>query len=233
MQRQTFVLIPGAWCGAWAWKEITALLRANGHVASPITLSGLGDRSLSSMTRIDLTTHITDTTRHIAMEDLDGITLVGWSYGGVVATGVAEAIPDKIRSLVYLDGFVPENGKAVVDYLTPAARAANQARADSDQALLPMPLERFGVVDKVVIDFVTPRLTSQPWRTFFDPIRVTSVSEKIPKSYIRCTKAKLQHFDNTLSRVREREDFKCTEIDADHFSVLSAPQLTAEHLMTL
>ncbi len=231
MQKRSYILVPGAWCGAWAWNEVTALLRAHGHVASPLTLAGLDERGLSPIDRIDLSTHIHDVMRHIETEDLDDITLVGWSYGGIVATGVAEAIPDKIRSLVYLDAFVPDDGKALIDYLSPEARAANQARADGNQPLLPLPLERFGVTDEAVIDFVTPRLMPQPWRTFFEPVRVTAASAPIPKTYIRCARAKLPHFESTFARVREREDFHVEVIDADHFCLLSAPELTGQILM--
>ncbi len=135
-------------------KKVTPLLRASGHLASPVTLAGLGDRSFSSRDQIDLTMHINDVITHVEMEGLSDITLVGWSYGGMVATGVAETIPDQIRAVVYLDGFVPEDGKALVDYLAPQARSANQVCADNDKPLLPLPLERFGVTERAVIDFV-------------------------------------------------------------------------------
>jgi pimeloyl-ACP methyl ester carboxylesterase len=231
MQKRTYVLIPGAWCGAWAWQNVAPLLRAQGHIASPLTLGGLGERSQSSADRIDLTAHINDVKNHIRLEGLDDVTLVGWSYGGAVATGVAEGMPDRIRTLFYLDSFVPEDGRAIVDYLAPRARAAYQARADSDEPLLPLPLERFGVTDQAVIDFVLPRLTPHPWRTFFQPVQVTEVSAGIPKTYVRCAKAMLPHFDSTFERVRQRADFRGEVIEADHFCPVSAPELTAEVLL--
>jgi pimeloyl-ACP methyl ester carboxylesterase len=231
MQKRTYVLVPGAWCGAWVWQAVEPLLRPYGHLVSSVTLAGLGDRSRSSAERIDLTTHINDVTSHVEMEGLDDITMVGWSYGGMVATGVAEAIPDRIRALVYLDAFVPEDGRAVVDYLTPLARTANQARADNDEPLPPLPLERFGVTEQTVIDFVTPRMTPQPWRTFFQPLPVTEASTRMSKTYIRCQKAKLPHFENTFTRILQQKDFRGEVIDADHFCPLSAPQLVAQVLL--
>jgi pimeloyl-ACP methyl ester carboxylesterase len=232
MQKRTYVLIPGAWCGAWAWQRVASILRAGGHFASPVTLAGLGDRSRSSAERIDLTTHINDVTSHIEMEGLDDVTLVGWSYGGMVATGVAEAMPDRIRATVYLDAFVPEDGKALVDYLMPQARAVLQAHADKDEPLPPMPLERFGVSDPAVIDFLTPRLTSQPWRTFFQPLPIAGTSATISKTYIRCKGAKLPHFESTFTRMLQRSDFRSEVVDADHFCSISAPQLVAQILLS-
>jgi pimeloyl-ACP methyl ester carboxylesterase len=231
MQKRTYLLIPGAWCGAWVWQGVASLLRAHAHVASPVTLAGLGDRSLSSADRIDLTTHIDDVRSHIEMEDLHDITLVGWSYGGMVATGIAEAMPDRIRDMVYLDAFVPEDGKALVDYLMPQARAALQAYADHDESLPPLPLDRFGVTDPAVIDFLTPRLTSQPWRTFFQPLHLTETSARMSKTYIRCKRAKLPHFENTFARILQRDDFRGEVVDVDHFCSVSAPQLLAQVLL--
>jgi pimeloyl-ACP methyl ester carboxylesterase len=231
MSKKVYVLVAGAWCGAWAWQHVSSLLRTAGHIASPITLAGLGDRSQSSTDQIGLSTHVNDVKFHIEMEGFDDITLVGWSYGGMVATGVADSIPDRINSLIYLDAFVPEDGKALVDYLSAEGRAANELRAYDNEALPPLPLTRFGVTDQAVVKFVTPRLTHQPWRTFFDPLSLSSASSNIPKSYIRCVNAKLPHFDATLERVRSQGDFATKVIDADHFCPLTAPELTARHLL--
>jgi pimeloyl-ACP methyl ester carboxylesterase len=231
MQTRTYVLIPGAWCGAWAWQSVASLMRASGHFAYPLTLAGLGDRSRSSADHIDLSTHINDVISHIDMEGLDNVTLVGWSYGGMVATGVAHALPDRIRATVYLDAFVPEDGKALVDYLTPQARAAMQAHADRDEHLPPLPLERFGVTDEAVIDFLTPRLTLQPWRTFFQPLYFPDTPATISKTYIRCSKARLPHFESTFERILQRGDFRSEVIDTDHFCPVSAPQRVAQVLL--
>ena len=59
-----------------------------------------------------------DIVQHIQMENLTDVVLLGWSYGGMVVTGVISIIPDRISSVVYLDAFVPEDGKALVDYAT-------------------------------------------------------------------------------------------------------------------
>ncbi|MCF5548819.1 alpha/beta fold hydrolase [Pseudomonas salomonii] len=117
----TYVLVAGAWHGAWVWRDVIPVVRGMGHAASAPTLSGLGERRHTADACVGLGTHIEDVVAHIEMEDLHAVTLVGWSYGGMVTTGVAARLPGRIQSLIYLDAFVPEPGKPLVDYV-PAER---------------------------------------------------------------------------------------------------------------
>src|SRR3954447_25431914 len=99
----SFVLVHGAWGGGWAWKKVIALLRAAGHDVHATTATGLGDRVHLAGPAGDLDTHITDVANVLAVEDLTEVTLVGWSYGGMIITGVAERAPERLAQLVYLD----------------------------------------------------------------------------------------------------------------------------------
>ena len=131
----TYVLIAGAWHGGWVWRQVAAGLRAIGHEVTAPTLTGLGERRHIGE-NVDLDTHIEDVIAHIEMEGLTNVTLVGWSYGGMVITGVLARIPEKIKAMIYLDAFVPANGKALVDYVPPATRAAWDKVKEAD-GLLP------------------------------------------------------------------------------------------------
>jgi pimeloyl-ACP methyl ester carboxylesterase len=231
MRKINFVLVPGAWCGAWAWQKVAPLLREAGHTVSALTLTGLGDRRRDATTSTNLTTHIEDVAIHMEMEGLDDVTLVGWSYGGMVATGVAETMPHRVSKLLFLDGFVPENGHALVDYLSPERRAACEAQAQRNEPLPPLPLERFGVSNPDVSNFIMPRLIGQPWRTFFEPLELTGASDHIDRSYVRCARAKLPHFEHTYERMKGTVKVRTSVIDADHFCVLSDPEMTARILL--
>ncbi len=112
-----FILIHGAWHGSWCWTRVRRLLAAAGHRVFAPTLTGLGERSHLLSRDVGLDTHIADVANLMIWEDLRDIVLVGHSYGGAIVRHVADKMPDRIRSLVYLDAFVPENGKAVFDYL--------------------------------------------------------------------------------------------------------------------
>ena len=112
-----FVLVHGAWVGGWCWRPVAQALRRSGHEVYTPTLTGLGERSHLINSNINLDTHISDVTNVIHREELSEIVLVGHSHGGMVITGVFDALSDKITSLVYLDAFVPENGQSLYNLL--------------------------------------------------------------------------------------------------------------------
>jgi len=112
-----YVLIHGAWHGSWCWARVRRLLAAGAHRVFTPTLTGVGERSHLLSRDVGLDTHVADVANLMIWEDLRDIVLVGHSYGGFVARHVADRMPDRIRSLIYLDAFVPENGKTLFDYL--------------------------------------------------------------------------------------------------------------------
>ena len=97
------------------WKEVSSRLASHGHYVTSPTLTGLGERAHLSDYGVGLDTHVKDIVQHIQMEDLTEVVLLGWSYGGMVVTGVISIIPERISSVVYLDAFIPKDGKALVD----------------------------------------------------------------------------------------------------------------------
>jgi pimeloyl-ACP methyl ester carboxylesterase len=112
-----YVLIHGAWHGSWCWARVRRLLMTEGYEVFTPTLTGLGERSHLLNRDVGLDTHVADVANLMIWENLRDIVLVGHSYGGVVVRHVADRMPDRIRSLIYLDAFVPENGKILFDYL--------------------------------------------------------------------------------------------------------------------
>ena len=112
----TFVFVHGAGLGGWCWRKIVPLLRSEGHEVYTPTLTGLGERShLATRLDVDLELHIQDVAAVLEYEDLSNVILTGHSYGGMVITGVADSLPDRVGQLVYLDALIPENGEAVID----------------------------------------------------------------------------------------------------------------------
>lgn len=106
----TFVLVHGAWGGSYGWRDFARLLRRDGHEVYTPSLTGLGERSHLAGPHVNLTTHITDVANVFKYEDLHDVTLVGHSYGGMVVTGVADLVPERITHLVYSDAFLPSDG---------------------------------------------------------------------------------------------------------------------------
>src|SRR5919107_1009755 len=112
-----FVLVHGSCHGAWCWKKVCPLLNKSGHNVYTPTLTGLGERSHLVSNDIGLDTHIVDVTQVLEYEDLNEVILIGHSYGGLVISGVAERVPKRIRRVVYLDGYIPEDNKTAFDII--------------------------------------------------------------------------------------------------------------------
>ena len=120
----TFVLVHGAWHGAWCWRRVARLLAKNGHEVFTPTLTGVGERSHLLNPFINVDIHIADVVNEMKWQQLTDVVLVGHSYGGMVISGVAEQMEKAIASLVMLDAFMPEDGQGVLDiYPPPNARA--------------------------------------------------------------------------------------------------------------
>jgi pimeloyl-ACP methyl ester carboxylesterase len=111
----SYVLVHGAWASAWVWRDFSPLLQAKGHKVTAPTLTGLGERIHLSSPEVGLETHVQDVVNHLFYEDLTDVVLVGHSYGGMVITGVADRVPERIKHLVFLDAFFPGNGQSVMD----------------------------------------------------------------------------------------------------------------------
>ena len=122
-----FVLVHGAWHGGWCWRHVRARLIAAGHEVYTPTLTGQGERHHLTGPDITLDTHIDDVARVIEWEELDGVVLVGHSYGGYVVTGVADRLRGRLARVVYLDALIPTDGRAVSDASTPEQVAAARA----------------------------------------------------------------------------------------------------------
>ena len=97
----TFVLVHGAWHGGWCWRDTARALRAVGHDVHAPTHTGVGQRTHLSSQAITLETHIRDVLGCIESEELNDVILCGHSYGGMVITGVADRLGDRVRALAY------------------------------------------------------------------------------------------------------------------------------------
>jgi len=110
---ETYVLVHGAWAGGWEWKKVGQRLVEQGHTVYRPTHTGQGERAHLASPEITLDTHVTDVVNVLLFEDLRDVVLMGHSYGGMVISGVAEKVPERIKCLVYVDAFVPEDGESL------------------------------------------------------------------------------------------------------------------------
>jgi pimeloyl-ACP methyl ester carboxylesterase len=155
------------------------------------TLTGLGERSHLVSRDIGLYTHILDIIQVLEYENLNKVMLVGHSYGGLVIGGVAQRVPERIRRLVYLDAYIPQDNKSAFDII-PGLETIYKERTLNEQGrewlVASYTPEEFGVTNPDDIKWMNPRLSPMPWHTHDQPLRITNPKAKIlPKSYICCT----------------------------------------------
>ncbi|MFC7525415.1 alpha/beta fold hydrolase [Parapedobacter sp. GCM10030251] len=173
-QQVTFMLVHGAWGGGWSFKQTDSLLRLQGHNIYRPTLSGLGERVHLASAEVDLDTHIADVVNTILFENLHDVVLLGHSYGGMVVTGVADSIPERIKCLIYLDAFVPEDGESV-------ATAHGQEKTGREMPSKNGLIYPFWNTDNERFPHDVP----QPAKTFSQPLALKNERRlKIPTTYI-------------------------------------------------
>jgi pimeloyl-ACP methyl ester carboxylesterase len=195
----TYVLVGGAWLGGWAWQPVARQLRSRGHDVHPVTFTGLGDRSHLATPGVDLETYLTDVVNLIEFEDLHDVVLIGHSYAGIVVTGVADRIPERIALLAYLDAGPIPDGVAFLDLQPPEARELLERLVDQagDGWRLPLPaweelegvlganLEGLGPTERARMQ---GRAAAQPFRTWTQPLSLRNPArDRLPKLLITCS----------------------------------------------
>lgn len=226
----TFVLVHGAWHGAWCWRRVAGLLRNTGHEVFTPTLTGLCERSHLLTPAVNVDTHVLDVVNEMKWQALSGVVLVGHSYGGMVVSGVAEKMEKSIAALVMLDAFMPENGQSVTDIQPPQMReAVLTAAREGRTALSPRPAEFFKVNEKDLA-WVNAQCTPQPIQCFLQKLTLTGARERIAKkAYIRATAYSSPYFDAGLAAARER-NWRTYELPCGHDVMLDMPDRLAEIL---
>ncbi len=222
------MLVHGAWHGGWCWRFVRPLLQ--GHEVHAPSLTGLGERKHLARPDIDLDTHIADVVSLLEMEDLRDVILVGHSYGGMVVTGAADRAPARIKRLVYLDAFVPEDGKCLLDYVVPERAARMREEGEKTGSVTPPPLSLWGLTRPEHIDFVTPREVRHPYRTMTQKIRLGGNTAHLPKTFIYCSSPATGSFDQFAARYRNAPNWKFFELPTGHDAMILMPERLAELL---
>jgi pimeloyl-ACP methyl ester carboxylesterase len=178
--------VHGSWAGSVVWRELAPRLRKAGHDVYAPTLTGIGARKHLLNREIDLNTHVQDVIGLIEDADLSDIVLVANSYGGMVITGVADRVPEKVASLVYLDAFLPENGQSCLSLLPPGVPLATVPGAD--WLVPPIPSAVFSLKRPEVIALWEGKSGPHPLATLTQPVQLTGGIGRVKqKMYILAT----------------------------------------------
>jgi len=192
----TFLLVHGAWHSGRAWERVAPLLESAGHRVVAPSLTGYGDKAHLLGPEVGLDTHVADIVTLINDEELSEVVLVGHSYAGMVISGVANQVPDRIGHLVYLDAMVPEDGESAIDVQPMSQQLIDLAAKSGDGWRIPPLPERpapfglFGVTDPADVAWLRTMLSDQPVRCLQQPVRLDNPAvNAIPRTHIHCVGA--------------------------------------------
>ena len=221
-----FVVAHGAWSAGWAWKKMHPLMTARGHRLVTPAYTGLGERAHLARPDIDLDTHIADILGVLEFEDLAAVNLISHSYGGMVATGVADRARARIARLIYIDAFVPDDGDSVLDLLPASARAQRKPSPDGFIPPVDMPPDT-APKDRA---WCAPLRRPQPAKTFEQKLKLQNGALTLPRHYIYCTRnAPDDRFRRFYERAM-RDGWGVTAIDSSHNPHITCPEALADLL---
>jgi pimeloyl-ACP methyl ester carboxylesterase len=229
----TFLVCHGAWSAGWAWKKMHPLMTAAGHRLLTPSYTGLGERAHLAERSIDLETHIQDILNVIKYEDLRDIVLVGHSYGGMVATGVADRARDRISQLIYIDAFVPGDGQSLLDLNEPARPHMRElAKAGDGWRVPPNPTP--SDTPQADLEWLTERRVDMPIKCFEMKLRLHGGPLTLPRSYIYATRiTPADTFGPFARRAKGEAGWRYYEIDASHSPNVTAPEALANLLQKI
>jgi pimeloyl-ACP methyl ester carboxylesterase len=216
-QPNVFLFVHGAWDGGWDYAKVDSILSAKGDIVYRPTLTGLGERVHLSNPDINLSTYITDIANVIRFEDLHNVILVGHSYGGMVISGVAEQMPDRISQLVYLDAMVPDDGESAQAVCGDIWDAMMKPNIKGNLVMYP-----FGATKPA-----PPTDVPQPLKTFTEPLKISNpLVKKIPTAFILMTKDGKSNMGTDqmgVNRAKAR-NWKIYTFEGGHYSMREQPE---------
>jgi len=230
----TFLLVHGAWHGGWCWRDVVPHLRAAGHGIYAPSMTGLGDRAHLASPDINLTTHITDIVNIIEYEELSDVILVGHSYGGVVISGVADQVKDRIAHLMFLDAVLNPTGTSQWSEETIKQRSPEAY----ESRLLPVADWDFlGIPeDHPSLPWMEERLVPHPVGTLTEIITyVNGGTDDLPKTYVRCTLGRMTNGEEPWQGVFDQapDEWTYLTLETGHDLMVTAPKETADILLSV
>ncbi len=229
---KTFVLVHGAWHGGWCWSAVATNLRARGHNVYTPTQTGLGERAHLISKTITLDTFIEDVVNVITFETLDDVILVGHSFGGSTISGVADRMRERIRSLIYLDALMLENGQTPQSQFPKhiVEERIKQAEATGGLGIPAPPASAFGITDPVQAASLESRFTPHPLGTYSSPLNLShKVGNGLPALYIACNNPFHPPLQASRAWVKANK-MKMVEIATCHDAMVTMPDELADLL---
>lgn len=235
----TYVLVHGAWHGAWCWFKTAPLLQKLGHkvITPDLPAHGIDKDLTASVTLEGYSQSI--------VEVLDAcqepVILVGHSMGGIVITEAAQARPDKVSKLVYVTAFLLQNGETLLDVASqdPLALVLPNLVMSPDQSSATLKDEVineafYGDCSPSDITLARSLLVPQAGAPFATPVHTTADAwGSIERYYIECLQDRAISIDSQRSMVKKNRVARVHTMNTSHSPFLSAPQELVDHLTDL
>jgi len=230
-----FVLVHGAWHGGWCWTQLADHLRPMGHDVHAPTLTGLGERRHLASPDITPDTHVLDILNLIEAHDLNDIILVGHSYGGVVITGVASRMPDRLGALVYLDAAVPQaSGASAMAQRNPERLAAFRAQLAAGEFMVAPDRFEAWSDDPATQDWLRRKCTPHPIRCLTEGVTLTGREAEVTRRhYILAERHRPSMFWHEYDQVKDKDDWTVETMPTLHDAMVEAPADLATRLHRL
>ncbi|OYU84465.1 MAG: alpha/beta hydrolase [Burkholderiales bacterium PBB5] len=231
----TYVLVHGAWHTGAEMEAVAQHLRAAGHVVHCPTLAG--NRPGDDRGRTGLADAVASVVQYLDAHQLSQVRLVGHSYGGMVISGVADQVPERLQRLVYVNAFVPQPGECLNDMVPPhyVALFDQIAAAQGGAVMLPFPIWREAFIndaDLALAESAFAQLNLHPYRTFTDqlPLKQPLAALALGKSYVNCQQdTALPHSLGWHPRLSERLGlFRLVECPGSHEAWFTNPAVLAQ-----
>lgn len=228
-----FVLVPGAWLGAWAWQQVTPILEKEGNQVYPVTLTGMGERVHLATDDVGMETAILDVLNVIKYSDIHDCALVGHSFAGKVAAAVADRAHDKVQKIVYVDAFRPEIVRGP------------QGGLDSTREFgLPPPGSNAIPLTEEIIDRIGKDVTGSnrirmmsmatPWpiKLAKDPITLSESYDELKETYVFCSLSG-DPVDEIIAGKWGKLNGPYRVMETGHWPMITRPVELAKNLVTL
>ncbi|MFD5126612.1 alpha/beta fold hydrolase [Streptomyces olindensis] len=221
-----FVLVAGAWLGAWAWDEVAAELRGAGHDVHALTLSGLAEKRAAQPSGPQ--THVRDIVEDVERLGLRDVVLVGHSYAGIPVGQAAERIRDRLRRVVFVEANVPVDGESFLSGWPSAG--VRRSIAEHNGFWPPLTPEEYagqGLTDGQIARIVGS--TPHPGATLTEPAVLERPLDDLPVTYVKC----LLDGDEPMPAVAallKSDRWELVEMATGHWPMFSQPRELARVL---
>lgn len=235
----TYVLVAGAWHGAWCWERVVPLLEQAGHTVVTLDLPGLGQDNtpLAGITLQSCADRLNETLD----KQTEPVILAGHSWGGIIISQSAEQRPDKIKRLVYLTAFLVGNGESLLQWGSRDSESAASSNLIPDEEQNSIIVKEEAIKEAFYADcsdedvaWAKAHLRTNALLPIVMPISITEANwGRVPRAYIEC----LQDKAITIGLQRQMHAALPCEpvltLDTSHSPFISAPAALAAHLNTL